>query len=462
MAEIMMPQLGETVTEGTITKWFKQVGDTVAMDEILYEVSTDKVDSEVPSTMAGVLSEIRVQEGETVDVGTVLAVIGAAAGAPAPAAPASAAIQSEPQPAELAVPELVGATEGAGRLGADGRLLSPIVRRLAHDHNLDLGQVTGSGLGGRITRNDVQRAIEAGGSAPAGPSDPPALDAPAGVAADRAPAAPSSLGPSVPGLGQVAVVVPSAVASASSAGPVRLSGRGDQRVPLNRIRKLTGDHMVMSQATSAHTLTVMEVDFEGVDRVRRALRDQWKAAEGFSLTYLPFISRATSDAIAAFPLMNATVGEGEMIVHGDVNLGVAVDLGFEGLVAPVVRQADSKRLRAIAREIHDLATRARSRQLRPDDISGGTFTLTNPGQYGTMLQFPIINQPQVAILSTDGVRRKPWVVTDEHGAESIAIRPIGLLGLAWDHRAFDGAYAAAFLDRLRQILETRDWTMEVA
>ena len=218
----------------------------------------------------------------------------------------------------------------------------------------------------------------------------------------------------------------------------------------------------MSQATSAHTLTVMEVDFEGVDRVRRALRDQWKAAEGFSLTYLPFISRATSDAIAEFPLMNATVGEGEMIVHGDVNLGVAVDLGFEGLVAPVVRQADSKRLRAIAREIHDLATRARSRQLRPDDISGGTFTLTNPGQYGTMMQFPIINQPQVAILSTDGVRRKPWVVTDEHGSESIAIRPIGLLGLAWDHRAFDGAYAAAFLDRLRQILETRDWAVEVA
>ena len=485
-----MPQLGETVTEGTITKWFKQVGDTVAVDEILYEVSTDKVDSEVPSTTAGVLSEIRVQEGETVDVGTVLAVIGTAAGAPvapATAAPAPtaaaqpavaavereapAAVQSEPQPAELAAPEPVGATqgaggtegtEGAGRLGADGRLLSPIVRRLAHDHNLDLDQVTGSGLGGRITRNDVQRVIEAGRSAPVGPSDTPALDALPALAADRTPVAPSSPGPSVPGPAKAAAAVPSAADSAGSAGPVRLSGRGDQRVPLNRIRKLTGDHMVMSQATSAHTLTVMEVDFEGVDRVRRALRDQWKAAEGFSLTYLPFISRATSDAIAEFPLMNATVGEGEMIVHGDVNLGVAVDLGFEGLVAPVVRQADSKRLRAIAREIHDLATRARSRQLRPDDISGGTFTLTNPGQYGTMMQFPIINQPQVAILSTDGVRRKPWVVTDEHGAESIAIRPIGLLGLAWDHRAFDGAYAAAFLDRLRQILETRDWAVEVA
>jgi 2-oxoglutarate dehydrogenase E2 component (dihydrolipoamide succinyltransferase) len=195
--------------------------------------------------------------------------------------------------------------------------------------------------------------------------------------------------------------------------------------------------------------------------VRNAVREQWKASEGFSLTYLPFISRAVSDAIAEYPLMNASVGEGEMIVHGDVNLGIAVDLGFEGLVAPVIRQVDGKRLRAIAREISDLAARARSRQLRPDDITGGTFTLTNPGQYGTLMQFPIINQPQVAILSTDGVRRKPWVVTDAHGGESIAIRPIGLLALAWDHRAFDGAYAAAFLNRLREIIETQDWAAEV-
>jgi 2-oxoglutarate dehydrogenase E2 component (dihydrolipoamide succinyltransferase) len=205
----------------------------------------------------------------------------------------------------------------------------------------------------------------------------------------------------------------------------------------------------------------MEVDFEGVDVVRRKVRDQWRAEEGSSLTYLPFVCRAVCDAIRQFPHINASVGDGELVLHGEVNLGIAVDLAFAGLVAPVVRQADGKRLRAIAREISDLANRARSKQLRPDDITGGTFTLTNPGQYGTMMQFPIINQPQVAILSTDGVKRKPWVVTDAHGGESIAIRPIGVLALAWDHRAFDGAYAAAFLERVREIIETRDWATEV-
>jgi 2-oxoglutarate dehydrogenase E2 component (dihydrolipoamide succinyltransferase) len=365
----------------------------------------------------------------------------------------------------------------------DERLVSPIVRRLAREHGIDLDLVTGTGAGGRITRSDVQLAIERGlvkapapaapapapvvpapapeapAPAPAAPAPAPAAPAPAPAAPAPAPAAPAPA-PAAPAPAPV-VAAPAPPVVAAPVAPAPVVGRGDRRVPLNRIRKLTGDHMVMSKATSAHTLTVMEADFEGVDRVRRALRDQWKATEGFSLTYLPFIARAASDAIAEFPLLNASVGDGELVVHGDVNLGVAVDLAFEGLVAPVVRQADGKRLRAIAREINDLAGRARSRQLRPDDISGGTFTLTNPGQYGTFMQFPIINQPQVAILSTDGVRRKPWVVTDAHGAESIAIRPIGLLALAWDHRAFDGAYAAAFLDRLRDIIETRDWFAEV-
>jgi 2-oxoglutarate dehydrogenase E2 component (dihydrolipoamide succinyltransferase) len=226
-------------------------------------------------------------------------------------------------------------------------------------------------------------------------------------------------------------------------------GRGDSRQPLNRIRKITGDHMVMSKATSPHTLTAMEVDFSGVDRVRTAL------------TYLPFICRAVVDAIAEFPAMNASVDGSELVVHGEINLGIAVDLNFEGLVAPVIKQADGKRLRALSREIVDLANRARSKKLGPDDISGGTFSITNPGQYGTMMQFPIINQPQVAILSTDGVKRKPWVVTDADGNEAIAIRPIGILALAWDHRAFDGAYAAAFLARLRDLIQTRDWMSEV-
>jgi 2-oxoglutarate dehydrogenase E2 component (dihydrolipoamide succinyltransferase) len=231
-------------------------------------------------------------------------------------------------------------------------------------------------------------------------------------------------------------------------------------VPHNRLRGITGVHMVMSKATSPHVLTAMEVDFEGVDQVRRAIGARWKEEEGSSLTYLPFIARATCDAIRDFPFINASVGDGELIIHGSVNLGIAVDLNFEGLVAPVVRGADGKRLRAIAREIVDLASRARSRRLNPDDVAGGTFTLTNPGQYGTMMQFPVINQPQVAILSTDGVKRKPVVVSDAFGNETIGIHSVGVLALAWDHRAFDGAYAAAFLARLRDIIETRNWADE--
>jgi 2-oxoglutarate dehydrogenase E2 component (dihydrolipoamide succinyltransferase) len=219
--------------------------------------------------------------------------------------------------------------------------------------------------------------------------------------------------------------------------------------------------MVNSKQVSPHVLTAVEVDFEGVDRVRRSLRDTWRAEEGFSLTYLPFVARAVADALRQFPHLNASVGDGELIVHGELNLGIAVDLDFDGLVAPVVKAADGKRLRAIAREVVDLAGRARSRQLRPDDISGGTFTITNPGQYGTYMQFPVINQPQVAILSTDGVKRRPVVVTDAAGGESIAIHSVGILALAWDHRAFDGAYAAAFLAALRDIIETRDWSVEV-
>jgi len=219
--------------------------------------------------------------------------------------------------------------------------------------------------------------------------------------------------------------------------------------------------MVQSKATAPHVLTAVEVDFEGVDRVRRAHRDQFKDEEGFSLTYLPFVSRAVVDAIEDFPHINATVGEGEVVLHHYVNLAVAVDLQFQGLLAPVVHDADGKRLRAIAREVHDLAGRARAKKLSADDIVGGTFTITNPGQYGTYMQFPIINQPQVAILSTDGVKRRPVVVTDEAGDESIAIHSVGILALAWDHRAFDGAYAAAFLDRLRTIIESRDWEAEL-
>jgi len=476
MADVEMPQLGETVTEGTITQWFKAVGDTVEVDEPLFEVSTDKVDSEVPSPAAGVLQEILVQEGETVDVGTKLAVLGdgdgsapakqeapaedapaeeeaaaepaeepeeepevaeePAAEEPEPAkaeAPAPADQQPEPEPAEPAAAE-GGAPEGGG----DGKVSSPLVRRLLAKHGLDPSTITGTGAGGRITRNDVLKAAESGSAAPA-----PA--APAAPAAAPAPA-------------------PAAAAEPASASvPVKAAADGTSTVALNNIRKRTGEHMVRSKQTSPHVLTAMEVDFEAVERVRRAHRSAWKEQEGFSLTYLPFIARAVVDAMEDFPHLNASLGEdgGELLVHNPVHLAIAVDLDFEGLLAPVVRNTESKRLRAIAREIRDLADRAHQKKLSADEVQGGTFTITNPGQYGTMMQFPVINQPQVAILSTDGVHRKPVVVTAPDGTEAIAVHSVGVLALAWDHRAFDGAYAAAFLARMREIIETRDWEAEL-
>lgn len=513
MTDVVMPQLGETVTEGTITKWFKQVGDDVAEDDILFEVSTDKVDSEVPSPVSGVLSEILVAEGDTVDVGTVLARMGGAGEAPAPAAaaepappepepaspePEPAASPAEPEPVvtgpapvaepapappepappepappapapappepaspspEPAAPEPapVGATAEQQSVGAvsegDGRLLSPVVRRLLADHELDAAAIAGTGLGGRITRADVEQAIQARGPAPA--ATPPA-PAPAATPAAATPAAPAPA--AAPVAAAAAEVAPAAEAAPAGAAPGSI---GDQAVALTNIRRRTGEHMVMSKATSPHVLTAVEVDFEGVERVRSAHKAEWKSEEGFSLTYLPFIVRAVADAIAEFPHMNASMGDGELLVHGSINMAIAVDLDFQGLLAPVVRAAETKRLRAISREVVDLATRARSKKLGADEISGGTFTITNPGQYGTMMQFPIINQPQVAILSTDGISRKPVVISDADGNEAIAVHSVGVLALAWDHRAFDGAYVAAFLHRLRSIIETRDWEAEI-
>ncbi len=437
MADITLPQLGETVTEGTITRWFKQVGDAVAEDEVLFEVSTDKVDSEVPSPVAGVVTEILVAEGDTVDVGAVLARVGdgdgsaGEAAAPAAAAPVEPEPGSEPAtqpeppasaPAEPAPPAAPPAAQPTG----DGLVLSPVVRRLIAENGLDAGAIAGSGDGGRITRSDVEAAIQARGSS----------GAPAPVA-----------GPA-----------PAPVAPRSSARPPQARG---ERVSFSNIRRLTGEHMVGSKQTSPHVLTAVEVDYERVDRVRAAHKVAFKAEEGFSLTYLPFIARALVDALEEYPHLNASVDGDALEVHADINLAIAVDLDFQGLLAPVVKNADAKRLRAIAREVRDLADRAHAKQLSPDELSDGTFTITNAGSFGTMMQFPVINQPQVAILSTDGISRKPVVVVDDTGAESIAIHSVGVLALAWDHRAFDGAYAAAFLNRLREIIETHEWEAEL-
>ena len=459
MVDVTMPQLGETVTEGTIIRWFKQVGDSVEVDEILFEISTDKVDSEVPAPVAGVVTEILAGEGDVVEVGQVLARIGSPGEAPAPeSSPAAEPISAESAPAAEPAStsessfssEPVSATEPVSEpvaAGAMAKVLSPVVRRLIAENDLDPDAIVGTGLGGRVTRADVEAVIRS--RAPAEP--PTAVQEP--PAAELAPAEPPA--PTPPPPAEPPARTPSIQAAPPATRP------GDRVVRLNNIRRRTAQHMVMSKQTSPHVLTAIEIDYEGVEQVRRSHKAAWKAEEGFSLTYLPFICRAVVDALREYPHLNATFGDGELIVHGSVNLAVAVDIDFDGLLAPVVKEADGKRLRQIARDVVDLAARARTKQLGLDDLTGGTFTLTNAGQYGTMMQFPIINQPQVAILSTDGVSRKPVVVTDGFGNESIAIHSVGVLAMAWDHRAFDGAYAAAFLHRVKEIIETRDWEAEV-
>jgi len=476
MADVTLPQLGETVTEGTITRWFKNVGDTVRADEPLFEVSTDKVDTEVPSPIAGTLTEIRVPAGDTVPVGTVIAVVGASSGAAAPApapapkpAPAPVATPAPtpvapvaapaPAPAPKPAPAPVAAPAPA-RAPADALptniVLSPVVRRLITDHGIDVAALRGTGPGGRITREDVLDHIDAHGltraSAPA-PTATPA-PAPAPVAAP-APAVAPAPAPAP------AVTAAPVAAPAASTPPRVVVGARDEVVPLSKIRRLTGSHMVASKSTAPHAFSVVEVDYANVDVARNASKDSFKSTEGFSLTYLPFISRAIVDAIAHFPHMNASLDGDTLVVHKYVDLGIAVDLEYQGLLVPVVRGAEGKRLRAIAREINDLASRARSRKLSPDEIQGGTFTISNNGSAGSVLTMAIINQPQVAIISTDAIVRKPVAVRLPDGSESIAIHPVGNVAMSWDHRAFDGAYAANFLARVKQILETQDWSAEL-
>lgn len=431
MADVTLPQLGETVTEGTITQWFKAVGDTVEVDEPLFEVSTDKVDSEVPSPASGVLLEIRVPEGETVDVGTVLAIVGDGSAVPSEtpveAAPEPSAPTSDVSPS-VAAPQAdpVAASEPAA---AQSVLLSPLVRALANDHGLDVATLAGSGVGGRITRADVEAAIAASGAK--------AIVAPASAPVAHAVAPPRSVAPVV-------------------------SGERDTVEPFNNMRRITGEHMVYSKAVAPHVLMTSEVDYEAVEVVRRAHGDAFRAEEGFGLSYLPFIVIAAVDAIREFPRVNASVGDDALIIHHDINLGIAVDLQHEGLIVPVIHGADGLRLRAIAREIHALADRARGANLTADDVTGGTFTISNPGPYGTHFTGAIIAQPEVGILSTEGVSRKPVVVTAADGSEAITIHSVGLLAFSFDHRAFDGAYAAAFLARLKENIETRDWEVELA
>jgi 2-oxoglutarate dehydrogenase E2 component (dihydrolipoamide succinyltransferase) len=400
MTDVTMPQLGETVNEGTVTKWFKKVGESVERGELLFEVSTDKVDSEIPAPIDGLVTKIFVQEGETVDVGTRLCVIGND----------SNDVTATPASTESAAPSItprarVTTADATPRTHADAAPLSPVVRRLLSEHGLDASQISGTGPNGRVTRQDVEAA--AGAS-------------------------------------------PSANATAN----------GDEVVPFTKIRQLTAEHMVRSKATSAHTLMVKEVDYQHVETTRRSHGATFKEQEGFSLTYLAFNALAVLSALRDFPRLNASVNNDQLIIHHDINIGIAVDLHGEGLVVPVIRGGGSHGLRSMAREIHEIAEGARNKQLTVDDMANGTFTISNPGPFATLLTGAIINQPQVAILSTDGVSRKP-VVIEVDGVESIAIHSVGNLALTFDHRAVDGAYAARFLNRVAEVLNTRDWAAEL-
>jgi len=437
---VLMPQLGETVTEGTVANWQKKVGDKVAADEIILDIETDKVSMEIPSPSNGFITQILVPAGTTVAVGTVLAVVessmSAAASAPAPVAK-TAAVAPAAAPAAATQPvATVTATAEAAVARDSHQRLSPAGRRLAAEYRLDLKAVNGSGRGGRITRRNVLEFIQQQQAAPA----PAAAPRVAVVAA--APAA--------------VAAAPAARAPAPAAAPPA----GAKTVPFTRIRKLTAEHMVRSKATSPHVLQAVEVDFHRVDRVRQSVRDAWKTRHGHSLTYLPFIANAVCRALEDFPNLNSSVHGDSLVLHPSVNLSIAVDLGAEGLVAPVIKNADRLSVAQLADAIAEIAQRSRAGKLKPDDFAGGTYTLSNSGTFGTLITAPIINQPQVAILSTDGVRKKPVVIETSEG-DAIAIRPVGVLAQSFDHRAVDGAYSAAFLDRVRKIIETSNWVVEV-
>ena len=417
---IIMPQLGETVAEGKILAWFKSVGDEIKEGDNLFEVETDKVTIEVQAIVAGRLSEIRVGTGATAKVGEVLAVVGDGAAAKAPAraeAPTKAAPWRSPFEEVSTPTHRFGSAKGP-----DGVGITPVARRLIAQHGLDLAVLaTEAGRRGakKIDGAAVRSAISAG---PAAPLPPPAPAAP--------PPTPSPL-------------------------PVQ----GDEVIKLNSVRQKTGERLAENWRTIPHVFQAIEVDFTAVDRVRKIHKEAFHKAHGFSLTYLPFIVRATCLAISAYPHINARFDEKALTLSRDVNLGIAVDLDHNGLVVPVVREAGELTLIGLANAMRRQIDKAKTGKLSPDDLSGGTYSISNNGAFGTTFTAPIINAPQVGILSTDAIRLKPAVVSTHEG-DFVAPRMIGMIGQSFDHRAFDGAYSAAFLSRLRQILETRNWDEE--
>jgi pyruvate dehydrogenase E2 component (dihydrolipoamide acetyltransferase) len=451
--DVLMPQMGESIAEGTVSRWMKKVGDKVDRDEPLLEISTDKVDAEIPSPAAGTLIEILAQEGATVPVNSVVARLAAegedAAAAPAPApaaaAPAAPAPQAAPAAAEVkqeapaaapapqaAAPAPAPAEDEATSLEERRRTMSsPLVRKIAKENDVDISRIEGTGVSGRVTKNDILDYLQAPkpGAAPA-------------AAAAPAPQAPSAPAPSAP---------------ARPAGPQFAQGEKVKLEPLSVMRKKIAQHMVQSKQTSAHVSTVFEVDFTAIDKLRKKNKAAYQD-RGVKLTYLPFIVQAVIAGLREFPILNASMDDTNTIYHREFNIGIAVALEW-GLIVPVLKHADELNVLGMSRSINDLGDRARNKKLMPDDVQGGTFTITNPGVFGGLFGLPIINQPQVAILGVGGVQKRPVVVTDDDGNDSIAIRTMCYLSLTFDHRLIDGAIADQFMARIKQIIEAGQFSM---
>jgi 2-oxoglutarate dehydrogenase E2 component (dihydrolipoamide succinyltransferase) len=441
--DVIMPQMGESIAEATVLKWHKKAGDPVAKDETLYEISTDKVDAEIPAPAAGTLLEILVDVNATVPVGTVVARIGDASEKPAGAPPASAAAPAAAPAAAapLAAPTHPMSVEDDNSL--EGRLKtksSPLVREMARQHGVDLARVQGTGQAGRVTKEDLEAHLAKGPAA-----------APAGIA----PALPAVHDPSAPTLG----LTPALAVAPAPAMPAFAAGERVKVEPMSRMRKIIADNMVASRRTSAHVYTVFEIDMTHVAKLRNKHKQAFEAQFGTKLSFMPFIMMAACKALRAYPVANASVDGDNVVYKQDINLGVAVSLDW-GLIVPVVKNADMMNLGGLARSLNDLAERARTKQLKPDEISGGTFTITNPGVYGDTFGLPIINQPQVAIQGVGAIVKRPVVVTGPDGTDFIAIRQIMFSSLGFDHRIIDGATGDLFMAFVKKELEASTFGLE--
>jgi pyruvate dehydrogenase E2 component (dihydrolipoamide acetyltransferase) len=436
MTDVVMPQMGESIVEGTLTKWLKKAGDTVERDEPLFEISTDKVDTEIPAPAAGVLAEVLVQEGQTVGVNAIVGRINEGGeAAPAVAAPkkeeATEAVRHEAQATRMEAPPAAAPAEPIPAKEPSGPL-SPLVRKMARENNVDLSAVTGTGAGGRITKDDVESFLKQkqGAVAPAAQVAP--------VAAPKAPAVPAA---------------PAPVAAPVAPVPQPQPTAKTRVEPMSNMRLKIAEHMVMSKHVSAHVTTVHRVDMTRVAKMRAKHKEDFAARYGMSLTFLPFVARAAVEALRTYPIVNASIDGTNIIYHNEINLGIAVALDG-GLIVPVIRNADEKNVLGLQRAIVDLASRARAKQLKPDEIQGGTFSITNFGSFGSVFATPVINQPQVAILGVGTVEKVPVVVDD-----AIAIRSQCFLALTFDHRLIDGALGDQFTGKVKAVLES--WSEDV-